>query len=337
MNEKPADATVRAWVRLTRAQQRAQGEIEAALKQAGLPPLAWYDVLLETERAGKDGLRPFELERAMLLAQYNLSRLVDRMAAEGLVERRRGRGTSVAKRVESRPVDANLSGLIENLLMMGLETAVEILAFDYVAPPDAVRAALVLAEGVEVQRAVRVRRLDGIPLSYTVSHVPAELGRSYQRADLAKAPLLRSDDELWRPWFDAAGLTDWPEPKRGVLYQDSSNLLQAAIDGQGIALTRRSLAMHEVASGRLVRLFDIDGPSPWQYFFICTPQMLQTARVKAFRDWVFDEVARFRQLFESACTENAMRSVSRETRGKRDTQPAPDALHVQLPAAQTQR
>jgi LysR family transcriptional regulator, glycine cleavage system transcriptional activator len=156
-------------------------------------------------------------------------------------------------------------------------------------------------------------------------------------ADLAKAPLLRSDDELWRPWFDAAGLTDWPEPKRGVLYQDSSNLLQAAIDGQGIALTRRSLAMHEVASGRLVRLFDIDGPSPWQYFFICTPQMLQTARVKAFRDWVFDEVARFRQLFESACTENAMRSVSHETREKRDTQPAPDALHVQLPAAQTER
>ena len=97
-------------------------------------------------------------------------------------------------------------------------------------------------------------------------------------ADLAKVPLLRSDDELWRPWFDAAGLTDWPEPKRGVLYQDSSNLLQAAIDGQGVALTRRSLAMHEIAAGRLVRLFDVDGPSPWQYYFICPPQMLRNRR-----------------------------------------------------------
>ncbi|MGF6600592.1 LysR family glycine cleavage system transcriptional activator [Paraburkholderia sp. GAS448] len=122
-------------------------------------------------------------------------------------------------------------------------------------------------------------------------------------ADLASVPLLRSDDELWRPWFDAAGLNDWPEPKRGVLYQDSSNLLQAAIDGQGVALTRRSLAMHEIAAGRLVRLFDVDGPSPWQYYFICTPQMLQTARVQAFRNWVFDEVARFRLLFERACAE----------------------------------
>ncbi|MFL6687443.1 LysR substrate-binding domain-containing protein, partial [Paraburkholderia graminis] len=119
--------------------------------------------------------------------------------------------------------------------------------------------------------------------------------------DLANLPLLRSDDELWRPWFDAAGLTDWPEPKRGVLYQDSSNLLQAAIDGQGIALTRRSLAMHEIAAGRLVRLFDVDGPSPWQYYFICTPQMLETARVKAFRDWVFGEVGRFKLLFDQAC------------------------------------
>ena len=88
MSDKPDEATVRAWARLTRAQQRAQDAIEGALKAAGLPPLAWYDVLLETERAGKAGLRPFELERAMLLAQYNLSRLLERIEAAGYLERR---------------------------------------------------------------------------------------------------------------------------------------------------------------------------------------------------------------------------------------------------------
>src|SRR4029453_8038156 len=88
MSDKPAEATIRAWARLMKAQRQALGSIEGALKAARLPPLAWYDVLLETERAGKDGLRPFELERAMLLAQYNLSRLVDRMAAAGYLERR---------------------------------------------------------------------------------------------------------------------------------------------------------------------------------------------------------------------------------------------------------
>src|SRR5262245_55335042 len=88
MSDQPAEATIRAWARLMKAQHRALGSVEGALKAAGLPPLGWYDVLLETERAGKDGMRPFELERDMLLAQYNLSRLIDRMIAAGYVERR---------------------------------------------------------------------------------------------------------------------------------------------------------------------------------------------------------------------------------------------------------
>jgi DNA-binding MarR family transcriptional regulator len=86
--KKPSDTVVRAWARLMKAQQMALTAIEKALKQAELPPLAWYDALLELERAGANGLRPFELEREMLLAQYNLSRLVDRIEKAGYVERR---------------------------------------------------------------------------------------------------------------------------------------------------------------------------------------------------------------------------------------------------------
>ena len=88
MIEKPSRIVVRAWARLMKAQQLALGAIEQDLKAAGLPPLVWYDVLLEVERAGGEGLRPFELERAMLLAQYNLSRLIDRIERAGYVERR---------------------------------------------------------------------------------------------------------------------------------------------------------------------------------------------------------------------------------------------------------
>jgi DNA-binding MarR family transcriptional regulator len=88
MGRRPSDAVVRAWARLLRAQQSALASIERALKAADLPPLAWYDALLELEHADEHGLRPFELEREMLLAQYNLSRLVDRIAKAGYVERR---------------------------------------------------------------------------------------------------------------------------------------------------------------------------------------------------------------------------------------------------------
>ncbi len=60
--------------------------MEGALKAEGLPPLEWYDVLLELERGGP--MRPRDLQAHLLLAQYNLSRLLDRIEAAGLVERR---------------------------------------------------------------------------------------------------------------------------------------------------------------------------------------------------------------------------------------------------------
>lgn len=113
-------------------------------------------------------------------------------------------------------------------------------------------------------------------------------------AELAASPrLLRSDDQMWSVWFKAAGLTGVPEPRRGVFYQDSSNLLQAAMDGQGIALIRRSIGSYELASGRLVRLLDIDAPTASAHWFVCPPPLLESARVQAFRMWLREEVERF--------------------------------------------
>jgi DNA-binding MarR family transcriptional regulator len=108
MADTPTKTVIRAWARLMRAQQLALASIEQALKKAELPPLAWYDVLLEVERAGPDGLRPFELERAILLAQYNLSRLVDRIERAGYVERKAceadGRGQLIAITDEGKAI-----------------------------------------------------------------------------------------------------------------------------------------------------------------------------------------------------------------------------------------
>ena len=57
-----------------------------ALKAEGLPPLGWYDVLWETEKA-TNGIRPLTLQDRLLLPQYGLSRLVERMVKAGLVAR----------------------------------------------------------------------------------------------------------------------------------------------------------------------------------------------------------------------------------------------------------
>ena len=78
MTSTPDDAAVSAWVALARAYRLAFATFEARLKAESLPPMAWYDALWELEKAGEAGLRPFELEQAMLFEQYNLSRLVER-------------------------------------------------------------------------------------------------------------------------------------------------------------------------------------------------------------------------------------------------------------------
>ena len=87
MSRNPSEAVTRAWIALMRTREAVLGAIEADLKAAGLPPLGWYDVLLELSRAPGGRLRPFEIERQILLAQYNLSRLIDRLAKEGLITR----------------------------------------------------------------------------------------------------------------------------------------------------------------------------------------------------------------------------------------------------------
>lgn len=82
---------VQAWTRLMRAEQGLMDKIEAALKQAGLPPLSWYDVLDELDRANGGRLPQADVQGRLSMAQYNLCRLADRLAADGLVERTRCR------------------------------------------------------------------------------------------------------------------------------------------------------------------------------------------------------------------------------------------------------
>jgi DNA-binding MarR family transcriptional regulator len=61
--------------------------IEQALKEAGLPVLAWYDVLWALESSPDRRLRMHELANALVLSRSNLTRLIDRLEAAGLARR----------------------------------------------------------------------------------------------------------------------------------------------------------------------------------------------------------------------------------------------------------
>jgi len=115
--------------------------------------------------------------------------------------------------------------------------------------------------------------------------------RPARPADLAHHTLLRSDDEAWKPWFDAVGL-DWPEPPRGPIFNDSALMLQACAEGQGVALARRSLIGHDIRNGVLMRLFDIDVPAPRRYYLVYPPRLAGSPKLALFRRWLADEIAR---------------------------------------------
>ena len=83
----PSPAAIKGWARLMRVSRQLVESAEEALKAGGLPPLAWYDVLHELAEAGEGGLRPFQLIERTLFAQYNISRLLARLEADGLVEK----------------------------------------------------------------------------------------------------------------------------------------------------------------------------------------------------------------------------------------------------------
>lgn len=108
---------------------------------------------------------------------------------------------------------------------------------------------------------------------------------------LARSPLLRCDLEPWEPWFRLAGLEN-PEPTGGLVFQDSSMLARAAVDGQGIALGRHAIVERDLASGQLVRLFDIALPSPVSYYLVYPAKSLEKPQVRAFRDWLLQEITR---------------------------------------------
>jgi LysR family transcriptional regulator, glycine cleavage system transcriptional activator len=108
---------------------------------------------------------------------------------------------------------------------------------------------------------------------------------------LAQHPLLRCELEPWTPWFRAAEV-DLPEPSGGLVFQDSSMVVRAAVEGHGIALARHSLASAEIDAGELVRLFDISIQCPQSYYLVCPQEALRKPQVQAFRDWLLDEIGK---------------------------------------------
>lgn len=116
-------------------------------------------------------------------------------------------------------------------------------------------------------------------------------------SDLASLKLIhdlsvdaRSGFATWSAWLEKAGAD--VETKRGLRINNSAAVLQAAIDGHGVALARSPMARDDLAAGRLVRLFpEIEFASALAYYVVYRPECATLPRLVAFRDWLISEAS----------------------------------------------
>ncbi|MDX1737055.1 MAG: transcriptional regulator GcvA [Alphaproteobacteria bacterium] len=109
-------------------------------------------------------------------------------------------------------------------------------------------------------------------------------------SDLRFHTLLHDEMQTdWRMWLLAADVLDYVDPSHGISFNYSDLVLQAAIDGQGVALGRSFLARDALQKGLLVKPFDLTLPGDFAYYFVCPENTYTRAKVKLFHDWLIEE------------------------------------------------
>ncbi|MDT4846491.1 transcriptional regulator GcvA [Pseudomonas sp. CR3202] len=103
-----------------------------------------------------------------------------------------------------------------------------------------------------------------------------------------------ADYPTWRMWLDAAGYSH-VKTDHGLRINNSAAVLQAATEGQGLALARSIMVKDDLDAGRLIRPFadrGLDCPLTQAYYVVYRPECGELPKVQAFRDWVLIEASK---------------------------------------------
>jgi LysR family glycine cleavage system transcriptional activator len=115
--------------------------------------------------------------------------------------------------------------------------------------------------------------------------------RLVKPSDIIRFPILHLEDsKAWARWFDAAGVTD-ADVSHGPVFNRASMLIDAAVDGQGVALARTTLAAWDLINGRLVRPFAISLRVSNAYWIVCPKATTTLPKIVTVRDWLLAEAA----------------------------------------------
>jgi LysR family transcriptional regulator, glycine cleavage system transcriptional activator len=109
--------------------------------------------------------------------------------------------------------------------------------------------------------------------------------------DIGNYTLLHTNDtDGWAHWLERAGVTG-VDAKRGIIFNQASMAIDAAVDGQGIALARTALASWDMISRRLVRPFPQTLDAPFSFWIVCPKVTADLPKISTFRGWLLKEAA----------------------------------------------
>lgn len=110
--------------------------------------------------------------------------------------------------------------------------------------------------------------------------------------DLPRWGLLHDDrHDHWIEWLERANVSG-VSVTEGLVFNDASLMLQAAVEGLGIALGRRSLVAEDLRAKRLVRVSSLALPTAESYWLAAPRARAEEPSVRAFRAWILGEAAR---------------------------------------------
>ena len=119
-------------------------------------------------------------------------------------------------------------------------------------------------------------------------------------SDIRHHTLLHDDDRNidpswpdWAMWLATAGVDDI-DASRGIYFNQGEMIIEAALEGQGIALVSSVMAAGEIESGRLVQPFETRLPVRLRFHLVTSAQKARNPKVADFRQWILQESAYLR-------------------------------------------
>lgn len=119
-----------------------------------------------------------------------------------------------------------------------------------------------------------------------------ELKQPESISDLFDYALIHQSNRItWQQWFQHAGI-ERDIDHTSMVIDDANLILQAALDGQGVALGILPFVQDELSNGRLVRPFELSIDPGQAYYLLYRKNTLEKPAVKAVRDWLVEQVRR---------------------------------------------